>query len=90
LIRGEREDEEETPHDPPKEDTFDLAFKKLRRLISMEAAKAFFDEAVGHDIDNKRLTSIMEPFIEKALNKAFKGRQGIKTFLINVGYLNED
>ncbi len=82
--------DEELQRDRAKVDQFEALFTRITKSMSNFASHAFFDETIGYELKTERLARILVPFMEKGLIKAFKSKQGLKTFLVNLGYLPDD
>ncbi len=73
-----------------KADKFDALFDKIVNAMANRASMAFFDTTIGHELKTERLGRLLVPFMERGLIKAFKSKQGLKTFLINLEYISDD
>jgi len=74
----------------PQGNTFEEGYPRLLTLLARETARAFFEETLHTEVKLQKLATVLTPFIEKGLLKAFKSKSGIKTFLDTVGYIEED
>ena len=71
-------------------DQFEAMFNRIAKAMAVSASHSFFDETIGYELKTERLAKILTPFMEKGLTKAFKSKAGLKTFLVNLGYLPDD
>jgi hypothetical protein len=89
ISKVEETEEVKEPKVSKSEGSSDKLIDKLLKSVADTAAKSFFEETIGTEVSTEKLSSDLLPFLEKAVYKAFKGKQGLKNFLHNVGYIKE-